>query len=257
MEIYQSCKKVEIRPSNMVLWIRDLFDFYSHNNNHFSPTSTSNDDHLGAFKEYGQQEQPQPTSKEPPGTENNQHLGLKPHSHSNSNSNSNFPTDNFIGLDPTPKRQHQPSETEIPFVSQASQYLVQMAKECNILKENKQELLREIDLLDSKRDHAEDKLNKLVQKEKSAMGYITCFYSLKKVLGDSYAIDISDIKNLSKLIHDFKNHGYDALDFVRVQLRTVAQAGDKGQRNKKHRTSRAGGSPAQHSLVLAVPAKQP
>ncbi len=101
-------------------------------------------------------------------------------------------------------------DTGIPFVSRVSRNIAQTIEEKRLLQEGKQYLLREICDLESKRDNAQANLNKKLQKEKEAMAYIKWYHEIKKVLSDTYGIGIGETKDLAKLMHDFKHHGYDA-----------------------------------------------
>ena len=48
------------------------------------------------------------------------------------------------------------------------------------------------------------------------MSYFQIFSELKKVLRDTYDIDMDEgIKELAKIIHDFKEKGYDAAKIIR------------------------------------------
>ncbi len=100
-----------------------------------------------------------------------------------------------------------PFETGIPFVSQVSNYIAQKKKEYRMLEENKQDLIKEIDTIDKKKDKAEQNLNQLDLKGKSAMVYLKWYYELKRVLWDTYGINIDDVKEFAKLMYDFKNNG--------------------------------------------------
>ncbi|MBA3978948.1 MAG: hypothetical protein H0X50_12320 [Nitrosopumilus sp.] len=69
-------------------------------------------------------------------------------------SDPNFPTGKFTGLDPKLKKQNLTFETGIPFVSQVSYRIAQIIEEKKLLEEDKQDLLKEFDDLDSKRYQA-------------------------------------------------------------------------------------------------------
>jgi len=111
---------------------------------------------------------------------------------------------------PNPNKQNPPLENGVPFVSQVSHFIDQKKKEYGMLKGDKQGLIKEIDILDLKKDKAVQNLKQLDHKEKSAMVYLKWYYELKRVLWDAYGINIDDVQDFAKLMHDFKNNGYDA-----------------------------------------------
>jgi hypothetical protein len=72
----------------------------------------------------------------------------------------------------------------------------QLKKEIIMLKADKQSTTREIDGLQLKLDKAEDSLRQTVQREKGIMTYIGWYHELKKVLSDTYGMDMSKTKAL-------------------------------------------------------------
>jgi hypothetical protein len=86
----------------------------------------------------------------------------------------------------------------------------QLKKEIIMLKADKQSTTREIDGLQLKQDKAEDSLRQTVQREKGIMADVGRYNELKKVLSDTYGMDISETKVFAKLMCDFKIHGYNA-----------------------------------------------
>jgi hypothetical protein len=47
------------------------------------------------------------------------------------------------------------------------------------------------------------------------MAYIRWYHELKKVLSNTYGMDISETKDLAKLMHDFNIHGYSAIEIIK------------------------------------------
>ncbi len=192
-EIYLGCKKLGISPPIVLSCIRDLLDFYGHgyshnNNNRNSLPSIDNgydqDNHI-EDGEYGQQQQQWADTKQ--------------------------------------NKQNPPLENGVPFVSQVSHYIAQKKKEYGMLKGDKQDLIKEIDDLDKKRDKAEQNLKQLYQKEKFALSHINWFSKLKKELWVNYGIKIEeDIQSFAQLINDFKSHNFDAFKILNEYLTSLS-----------------------------------
>ena len=61
------------------------------------------------------------------------------------------------------------------------------------------------------------------QEQKYVMSFIDWFNDLKRNLLENYAIKIEDdIQGFSQLIHDFKEHGYDATEIIKEYLRSLS-----------------------------------
>jgi hypothetical protein len=159
-------------------WIRDLQGFFGHsqnNNNHCGTLASINDGYdLETYiegDEYGHQQQCPDTK---------------------------------------PNEQNPPLENGILFISMVPQYIAQRKKEYRMLVENKQDLLKEIDVIYTERDKAEQNLRQLHQKEKFALSHIEFFSKLKEELYEGHGIKIEeDIQGFAKVINDFKNHNFD------------------------------------------------
>lgn len=156
--IYLFCKRLGISPTTVFSWIKDLQDFCSHihdNNNHCNSLAQVNegydqDSHIEG-EEYGHQQQ-WPYTK--------------------------------------PNKQNPPAEKGILFISRVSHLIGQTKKEYGMLKGDKQQLIKEIEELDKKRDKAEQNLKQTLQKEKFALSHIGWFSKLKEDLFDGHGIKI-------------------------------------------------------------------
>jgi hypothetical protein len=191
-EIYLNCKRSGISPSTVFSWIRDLLNFFPNihnNNNHLtSLTCTNNGDGQDFHMEDGEQghQQQQPDTNKP-------------------------------------NIQNPPVENGLPFISQVPQYIAQRKKEYRMLVENQQDLLKETDAIDTKRDKAEQKLGQIYQKEKFALSHIDLFSKLKKELYDGHGIKIEeDIQGFAKVINDFKNQNFDTAKILNEFLTSMS-----------------------------------
>ncbi len=193
-EIYLNCKRSDISPSIIISWIRDLLDFFDHShniNNHCnSLTCTNNEDDQDNHMEDGE------------------------HRHQQ---HQQWPNTN------KPNIQNSPMRTGIPFISKVSQYITQRKKECRMLVENIQYLIKEKDELILKKDKAEQNLRQLYQKEKFVLSHIDLFSKLKKELYDGHGIKIEeDIQGFAKMINDFKNHNFDTSKILNEYLTSLS-----------------------------------
>ncbi len=137
-------------------------------------------------------------------------------------SNSNFPESvsntSATGMGPDPcnnKSTNSISGFEIPFMSQITDFISQKKKECLRLEKDRQLIHKDIVVLELQKDQVDKNLNKMIQKEKSAMVYLDWYYELRKMLLDNYCIKIEDdIPFFAKLINYFLIHGYDANEII-------------------------------------------
>ena len=150
---------------------------------------------------------------------NNQNIGFQfrredgggPNSFTQVKENIPMPNPNKIPPPPPPPN----DEIEIPFVSQISLYIAQMKKEYSKAEDYRKKAKEEIKELELQRTQAEENLAMTNKREKNAMSYLHMFSELKKVLRDTYDINMDEgIKELAKLIHDFKEKGYDAAKII-------------------------------------------
>ena len=110
-----------------------------------------------------------------------------------------------------PNMENPPMENGILFISQVPRLIDQKKKEYGILLMEKQQLTKITEEKEKKSNEVERNLQQLYQEEKSALAYLKWHYGLKKVLWVAYGIDIEEIMEFAKVMHDFKTLGFDAL----------------------------------------------
>ncbi len=131
------------------------------------------------------------------------------------------------GSSPTP-------EIKVSFISQVSNIIAQKRKECIELENYRKRVKEEIEKARFQRSQAEKELAKTKKEEREAMSYLRMFSELKSLLFDCYGIDTEEgLKELAKLIHDFKVNGYDPAKIINEYTSsTITQAGNKGKRKQ-------------------------
>ncbi len=192
--VYQNCTSLGIQPTIVPLWIKDLLDCRNHH-------STE--------KNYDQQTP----------------MEVSPNNISGSIPNS-YKTDSDPQTghqDPYFQSSSSPPEVKIPFFSQVSNTIAQKKKECNELEVYRSGLIKEIDGLELQIGQTRDNLNEISQKEKSVMSYLDWYDKLKKELWFNYEIKIEeDIQSFTKVVNDFRHHGYDASKIMSEYLQALS-----------------------------------
>jgi hypothetical protein len=236
-DTYKNCKREGVTPSIIPLWIKDLFDFYRsslnvQNGSHFSLGDDSDDDtdfgmNIGDVGGLDNA-QPNPIAARFDGTVHQQQqknrLGFNIQEDNDAEGVNGDPTastptkenTNYLKLkqnnsSPLP----QNSENKIPFVSQVSLYIDQKRKEIAKAREHQKKVKEEIGDLEFQKVLREQEVAKALKKEKQVTSLLRMFSELKKVLRDGYGISIDEgIKELAKLIHDFRENGYNVKKII-------------------------------------------
>ncbi len=202
-DIYLTCKNLGVTPANISSWINDLFDFHSVNNSNIINNSSSLIEKDNTFDK-------KPLISDSFQAENKVNYETETNLANDTNSDLKLKDESLV-------------EKEIPFISQISYYISQKKKEYKKLENYKKELEKDIKIEESKRNQIDLELEMVKQEQKYVMSFIDWFYDLKRNLLENYAIKIEDdIQGFSQLIHDFKEHGYDATEIIKEYLRSLS-----------------------------------
>lgn len=232
-DIYKNCKREGVTPSIIPAWIKDLFDFY---NSHIKDENESffsiNEDPADVFdnnmdnnklintrpkliaKRFDESVLHHPHQEDNPSfrsQEKDDDVGgddFNSSTHAKENSINTKPKQNLSSPSPT-------NEIKIPFVSQISLYINQKKKEYSKIENHRKKVKVEVEDLEFQKTLMEQVLDRLIKEKKGMVSYFQMFSELKKVLLDAYDIDIEEaIKEVAKLIRDFKENGYDAAKII-------------------------------------------
>jgi hypothetical protein len=174
--IHIHCKNLGITPAIVLLWIKDLLDCNLYPN------------------ERGTQA----------------HMGTLPRNSISNPHRDKIDSGSQIGQCSSPS-----PEIKAPFISQVSNLIAQKRKECVKLETYRKKIKEEIEKARSQRVQSEKELAKTKKEEREAMSYLRMFSELKSLLLDCYGIDTEEgLKELAKLIHDFKVNGYDPAKII-------------------------------------------
>ena len=114
-------------------------------------------------------------------------------------------------------------DIKIPFISQLSFFIAQKKRECIKFRTQIKNLKQDIENLEDEKNKVINDLNRITANKKSILSYINWYYKLKRELWENYSITIEhDIKGFSKIISDFKEHGYDAHQIIKEYQRSTS-----------------------------------
>jgi hypothetical protein len=114
-------------------------------------------------------------------------------------------------------------DIKIPFVSQLSFFITQKKREGIKFETQIKNLKQDIKILENEKNKVINDLKRITANKKSVLLYINWFYKLKRELWENYSITIEhDIKGFSKIITDFKEHGYDAHQIIKEYQRSTS-----------------------------------
>lgn len=207
--IYKNCKNNGIKPSIIIEWISDLFNFYS-----VSPES-SEDKQIDNHHLHNQ----------------NQNHYQNPYM---KDTNENTPTE----------IQSDKIEDEIPLVSKVSFLIQQKNKEIRQLADTKSTIIQEISRLNEQKEKIRGNLSSLIEQEKKAISYIQWYNNLKQELRNKFNLAIEvEFGSFARAINDLKNYDYNMpqiiLEYkdllsIREQRESLKREIDLNNRNKKH-----------------------
>ncbi|MGN6630498.1 MAG: hypothetical protein ACTHKJ_11620, partial [Candidatus Nitrosocosmicus sp.] len=232
-DIYINCTQLKIPPSHIFSWIKDLLDHRICFSNDTKPFSLNNQ---SKQKKENEDYNNNDNTKQALGSASTYKSGL-PHLQLQSKNeldiddiyqpSSSIHNTNEILTSDSPfnilKDNLKTEEIKIPFISQLSFFINQKKKICAKL-ENEIKNLKNVikDLQDEKNQLVYDK-NQIIKSKKFILSYINWFSKLKKDLWENYSIAIEDdIQDFSKLVSDFKEHGYDAHQIIKEYLRSLS-----------------------------------
>ena len=234
-DIYKNCKREGVTPSFIPVWVKDLFDFYNssikYEKESFFPMNEGPDGGLDNItdnnkdsnarlksiaKRFDESIPNHPHQENSPSFRSQQEYadvggdGGDPDSFTHTKENL---TNSSLKQNPLA---HTPNdEIEIPFVSQISLYIHQKKKEYSKIENHRKKAKAEVEDLEFQKTLTEQVLDGLIKEKKGMVSYFQTFLELKKVLLDAYDIDIDEaIKEVAKIIHDFKENGYDAARII-------------------------------------------
>jgi hypothetical protein len=237
-DIYKNCKREGVDPSIVPAWIKDLFNFYNSfikdkneslfslnedpsdafDNNTDNNESSNTQPRLIARRFDGsipnhphQQNSPSFRSQEDDDVDDDNPASFK---HAKENSTNTKPNQN--PLSPSPN-----NEIEIPFVSQISLYVNQKKKEYSKIDNYRKKIKEEVEDLKFQKALMEQVLDKIIEEKRGVMSYFQTFSELEKVLLNTHGINVEEgIKELAKIIRDFKENGYDVANIIEEYRRS-------------------------------------
>jgi uncharacterized membrane-anchored protein YhcB (DUF1043 family) len=232
-EIYKNCKREGIEPSIIPVWIKNLLDFYnSCNNDKIESFFSINDDSGDGFDNDMDNSESSNARPKSIARRFDESIPNHPHQENSLSFSAQEEGDDVGGGDSNssacakenstnakPKQNqlfHSPNnEIKIPFVSQISVYIDQKKKEYSKIENDRKKIEVEVEDLKFQKALMEQVLDKLIKEKKGMVSYFQMFSELKKVLLDTYDIDIEEaIKGAAKIIRDFKENGYDVAKII-------------------------------------------
>lgn len=188
--IYNQCKNLGIKSTDVVGWMQDMIDF--------SSLIFDNDDNSTSRFERNIDEMKS--------RDNNKKFLYK---------NSAKPRNNETNV-------------QIPFISKISGYIEQKKLECQNLDLNNKELHRQIEELEEQKNKRTYNIINLKKKESVSLRYLDWYNNLKEGLLDQYDINLEEeINSFVNMFNDFKDHGYDAHAIVKEHNQIVSLRAEK------------------------------
>jgi hypothetical protein len=182
-ELYHNCERFRIKPSLIIKWLQDLFEF----NSTFIEKS-------GQLRDYNSNNVVVDKPMEFAGFDTaKKGLGIE--------RNDDYLVNN---------------EIQIPFISQIDGYIEQKKIELKKLASGKKKLLEEINSQEQQKSVVMSNLTELKNKERSTLTYLSWFNTLKMALSEKYNIRIEEeFKDFAKIINDFRFYSYDILQIIK------------------------------------------
>ena len=215
-DIYNNCKKYDIKPSDFIGFIKDLLDFYSSLECEF-PSAINKDPDLSLSTDSEDESEKIIYFKRPPNGEYDndilQNLEIKG--------------------DTSTKQTNEPDVfIEIPFISQVSYYINQIKLECKELEQYRKSLHNEISILENKKSTLENNLRETIEKNNNVLSHLQWYDFLKQDLSDNYNMNLDEeIIFFSSIINDFKTYNYNILDILKEykQIQSLRKERDRIQ----------------------------
>ena len=199
-DIYNNCKKYDIKPSDIIGWIKDLSDFYPSLECEFlSIINKESDLSLSIDKE-------------------NEYADTIYLRRAQNRENDDIIIKNYEVKGDTSRKQTNEKNVsiEIPFISQVSYYIKQIKLECKELEQHRKSLYNEISFAENKKLTLENNLRETIDKNNNILAQLKWYDFLKKNLADNYNMNLDEeLIFFSSMIRDFKTYNYNFLDIVK------------------------------------------
>ena len=199
-DMYNNCKKYDIKPSDIIRWLKDLFDFYPALQRELL-SDNSNEPDLPLFTD---------TENE---SANPIYLGRAPFRQHDDDIQKNFE-----GKCDTSIKQNNEKNISINilFTSQVSYYIKQIKQEYKDLEKHRKSLYDEISIIENRKLILENNLKETIEKNNSILAHLDWYDFLKQHLSDNYNMNLDEeIIFFSSIINDFKTFNYNILDIIK------------------------------------------
>ncbi|WP_144732214.1 hypothetical protein [Candidatus Nitrosocosmicus arcticus] len=212
-DIYNNCKKYNIKPSDFIRWIKDLSDFYPSLECEFlSIIKKEPDLSLSTDKE----------------DEFANRIYLR---RAQNRENNDVILKNYEVKGDTSRKQTNEKNVsiEIPFISQVSYYIKQIKLEHKEREQYRKSLYDEISFAENKKINLENNLKETIDKNNNILTHLEWYNFLKQNLADNHNMNLDDeIIVFSSIIRDFKKYNYNFLDIINEykQIRSLSHERD-------------------------------
>ena len=200
--IYNNCKKYNIKPFEFIGFIKDLFDFYPSLEYKFPSGINKNSDLSLSTDSENKSINTINSTRAPNGEYDNdilQNLEIKGNT---STKQTNGSADVSI---------------EIPFISQVSYYINQIKLECKEREQYRNSLEIEISVLENKKSTQNNDLREINSKNKTILSHLRWYHFLKQDLSENHNMNLDEeIPFFSSIINDFKTYNYNIVDILKV-----------------------------------------
>ena len=215
-DVYNNCKKYNIKPSDFIGFIKDLLNFYPSLECEF-PSAIDKDPDLSLSTDSEDESENVIYFKRP--------------------SNEEYDSDILQNLeikDDTSTQQANESDVfiEIPFISQVSYYINQIKLEYKELEQYRKSLNAEISILENKKSTLENNHREIIDKNNNILSHLQWYDFLKQDLSDIYNMNLDEeIIFFSSIINDFKTYNYNILDILKEyrQIQSLRKERDRIQ----------------------------
>lgn len=199
-DIYINCKKNGIKPSDIIRWLKDLFDFYPSLQGELP--SDNNDEPDLSLSTDKENESADPI-----------YLRRAPYRQHDDDIQKNFE----VKGDTSIKQKNEKNiSIDILFTSQVSYYFEQIKLEYKDLEKHRRSLYDEISILENKKLTLEINLNETIEKNNNILAHLKWYDFLKQHLSVNYNMNLDEeIIFFSSIINDFKIYSFNILDILK------------------------------------------
>jgi hypothetical protein len=199
-DMYNNCKKYDIKPSDIIRWLKDLFDFYPALQRELL-SDNNNEPDLPLFTD---------TENE---SDNPIYLGRAPFRQHDDDIQKNFE-----GKGDTSIKQNNEKDISINilFTSQVSYSIEQIKLEYKDLEKHRKSLYNEISVIENRKLILENNLKQTIEKNNDTLAHLKWYDFLKQHLSDNYNMNLDEeIIFFSSIINDYKTYNYNILDMLK------------------------------------------